>query len=109
MHEAANTSPVPVQKKQLKVALANKLQAGAKPKVPKGKAKAQAQAQAKAKAKAKATGSKGSKSSSFGQPAVSLTGEEVSWQQRLQLRPEGCSKCRRAVGCTLACWRGRKV
>jgi hypothetical protein len=30
----------------------------------------------------------------------------LSHKRRLQLRPHGCSKCRRRPGCTPSCWRG---
>lgn len=65
----------------------------------KTKAKAKAATKAKTKAKAKAKG----KAKAKPERAKQIV-EGVCWATRLQLRPNGCSKCRRTPGCTLSCW-----
>ena len=69
--------------------------AAAAPKA-KAKAKAQAKAAASPKAKAKAHAHAKAKAKAHAIPNMA---------RRLQLRPEGCAKCRGAAGCTPSCFR----
>ena len=92
---------------------------GSEPK-PKAKAKAKAKAKVKAKAKAHTKGKsqaeakpllKGKPAAALKRPAASTsTGRSIkevpglTWQDRIRMRPNGCSKCRQKRGCTLSCF-----
>lgn len=97
---AMEASPVaPVKKKVKEAAAKAKATTAAK-----AVAKPKTLGKAKAKAKAKA-------GSSFlprqQKPYVCRDGGEVTLQQRLQLRPNGCCTCKFVPGCTPSCWKRR--
>ncbi len=69
------------------------------------KRKPAAAAKAKAKAKVKATSKAGPHKKPASKVSSDKSYEELSPEERILARPEGCSKCRRKPGCSPSCWK----